>query len=1231
MAAELPRPGVEVVQEFASTSPTIVTPTLVPCNVGPFFEVIEALVSDGTLNEDAKLEDLYDQLEVTVSQSSFPSPRNNIDEVNVLEETIRCFFEFGGDLIEVSDESAYLTRFVDPDPTSRPYVVGTTAEPVGPPAGYDVDGRTLILSLDGHTSLSTSQFVAGSNLPTSNNVTVNFSAAVAGGRLTLQEVIDQINALLPGVAMTELEATTLLGVTPAGAADQLALVSTKYGAGASVVVRPQGTAIAGTDRLGFDPTYATIAVGSGFYAADDSDGDQVTPRLKIYKGCTQVLQNVFDPDTNPQTSQTAPFLDANIEAGDTLIADGVSIGDVTQVESDQLTMEVEQRIMSHDNKFAPRRVWVQANNLVYPPPASSFQAEMTGTVQCSAATPAYLATQNPGVLVPIGAAESFDVNVIEDGVALATQTVSSGAGWADLAACVSGINGTPDIDFEAYYANEFGEEVSAAYYTANTGTTYLGLRTKATNTGSGAGLTVVSSTVTTELGFTTLPLGDVGENVRYRKGTPAVMTSTAPVTGFAGTETIAYEVDRGGVPLAPSETFTLAVAGDLDLAVAEWNDKARHTEAYKSTNTGAESSTGTYLSVRTRGENVGLTAAEISLTTDGGTIFGTGDYNGTDTDLDSTNFQWSLDNSPKVWDVTFIADEDDDGVSLQQVLDKINEMTPGIAAASPDSPPFLVLTSGKYGEASEVETLTGTANLGLGMTDDDQEVGGGRPSPDMAIDISGNLVLQSQLLYDGLTGEPYSPGFAPVIVAYKGLRLDLSPEADNPALLVIDDIDTLEAAADPISTDNPGALMTFLSLINAPSVSIAAIGVPEVSADAPNGTPLGYAKCAEFLESEEVYAISTASQISTVHQTFMTHVNVMSEPEQKGERIYFFNPQIPDRAVPDIVGSGTDANSTATANEVLVEVNIAPALIAAGLDPNSDLNPDTGEIENHIYLDLGGDDKYYLIQRVDAGTQLTLRTDFVAGDGNDDAFFSADDLPTGIISDDWSVFIRGEQLLIPGTTKPDRNAIAETIQAASQAYGFRRAFYVHPDQVGINVTGLEQVVEGYYAASCVVGMCGELPPQQGFTNYPITGLTRVVGGNDMFTNSQLNVMAAGGVYILVQDAQGAPVICRHQLSTDLTSIETRELSITKVVDYTAKFLRTGLRNFIGRSNITQPFLDNLSTVIQGQLNFLTESGVLIGADINNIIQDADQPDTVLVDVTLDVPFPCNYIRLTLVI
>ena len=76
---------------------------------------------------------------------------------------------------------------------------------------------------------------------------------------------------------------------------------------------------------------------------------------------------------------------------------------------------------------------------------------------------------------------------------------------------------------------------------------------------------------------------------------------------------------------------------------------------------------------------------------------------------------------------------------------------------------------------------------------------------------------------------------------------------------------------------------------------------------------------------------------------------------------------------------------------------------------------------------------------------------------------------------------------------------------------------------------------------------------------------------------------------------------------------------------------TGLKTFIGRYNITQGFLDTLSSVLQGLGTFLVDTGILNGFKLNNIIQDADSPDTVLIDVTLDVPFPCNFIRLTLVI
>ena len=44
MAAELPRPGVEVIQVFRTVSPTVVTPTLVPAVVGACKQVVDVLV-----------------------------------------------------------------------------------------------------------------------------------------------------------------------------------------------------------------------------------------------------------------------------------------------------------------------------------------------------------------------------------------------------------------------------------------------------------------------------------------------------------------------------------------------------------------------------------------------------------------------------------------------------------------------------------------------------------------------------------------------------------------------------------------------------------------------------------------------------------------------------------------------------------------------------------------------------------------------------------------------------------------------------------------------------------------------------------------------------------------------------------------------------------------------------------------------------------------------------------
>jgi len=496
-----------------------------------------------------------------------------------------------------------------------------------------------------------------------------------------------------------------------------------------------------------------------------------------------------------------------------------------------------------------------------------------------------------------------------------------------------------------------------------------------------------------------------------------------------------------------------------------------------------------------------------------------------------------------------------------------------------------------------------------------------RPTPDLVIDSTGALNLKQDILRDS-EGIPIYASAA-IIIAYKALRLDVTARATTPSLLSIDDTTELESALAPITTDNPLGLMLYFMSINAPGITVSGIGVDETSSSNPDGTVDGFTRALTFLEAQEVYALAPSSQDPNVHQVCIAHVDEMSDPDAKGERIVFINPEMPGEAVPTMVNSGTDGDSTPVTNEFDTKLaSLSADIVAAGLDPGN-LTASAG-----LYLDIATNTKRYSVASI-SGTKVTVRVAFSAGE-NDDDFYSETNLPLTLISEAFTLYVRGEAL-VDSDGDPDYDAIAQAYQDLGKTYANRRVVMVAPEYVGANIESTEQKIKGYYLCAAIAGMCGQQPPQQGFTNFPIIGFTRPFGSNDVFSNKQMNIGAAGGTYWVIQEVTGGALTCRHQLTTDLTSIETRELSITKVVDFTAKFMRAGLRNFIGKFNITQPFLDTLSTVIQGQLSFLTESGVLIGGDLNNIVQDEDAPDTVLIDVTLDVPYPCNYIRLTLVV
>jgi len=1240
--AELPRPGVEVIQQFQTAAPTVINPTLVPFVTGPAKEIIEFLNSDGSINTGAK-QGIYEQLPEVIAQSAFPSPRGNISEVNVEESTIRAAMLFGGKLSQLDRDpgSAFL---VDWNTSGR--AAFRTPEITG--AGLALDGKTLVIALNQTVRLNTLSDIA-----------ITF-VTVGGGNLTAAQIVDQINTAV---------GDTVASLIVAGGNNRVQIASKLWGAGSSVTIRAGGSAntllVALTDSVEYRVEAA------GFYAQDQADNTTISPYIAWSRGnqfnngvitafttaittvasLGQLIQDSSGVDVYSEAQ--APALtftgggSIDLKVGDYFFADGVrpnTSAEVSRVEASRFKLGIINTQLStfddngniltavyDDSKvntllssvpFVPRHAWFRARKLAGINVAAAA-ATLTGSKVGTPATVATIVGAGAGGGPFALAGLTLKIDVTLDGVAQTQFTFTfTGGPFADMPAVVAAIGaGIPNVAA----TNDAGQ-----------------LRLSTTSTGADQAISLAAgSSAAAVLGYAALPTTDTGTDVQFQ-GVAPVLTSAAHTFPFTATaaQTLVVKLSAdGGTTFPTTRTFTwpVAVGPFANIAAllvplntaANWDGGTLPTQF-------VISSSGTNKIVITSALTGDLAAIKTDSTSTG--IVGAANAklqftsNQTDTgenDLSGLTFKFRLDSRPDIYTVVF---QDD---SLEDAVAEINHVVGfTVASIGGSLSSQLVLTSPLDGLASKVEIVSDGTNThalqAFGFTAGQIATGLGRPNPDFIVDDSGNVLIGGEILRNAVTGQPFGNSTAFLYIQYTGLRLDVSPRATHPALLSISDTTTLGTVLGPINQSNPLGLGMFFQIINAPGIACKGMGVAEATAGEPEGSLAAYAEVANFIQSEEVWAICPLTSSKVVHELFDAHVSFMSGAAQKGERILIECPLDPTRDNDSVIASGLSANTTATPNQLIVDSNPNQGLIDHGV--NSSLTiPQSADVFVEIQIVTGAvqETRRYNVQSVN-GVLLTFRVTFTGG-FNTDGFYTTIPLTETLVDANWSMLIRGETLLIPGSTLLDKDRVAATVAARSNSIKNRRVISLFPDTITAVVEGSDQNISSFFYGAGMTGMTASNPPQQGFTNLPSTGYTGVKGSQDTFSTQQLNTMAGGGTYIIVQDVQGGPVTSRHQLTTDLTSVETREFSITKVVDFVAKFMRTGLRNFIGTFNITQPFLDMLSTVIQGQLSFLEDGGVILGGDLNNLIQDKHSPDTVLVDVTLDVPFPCNYIRLTLIL
>ena len=175
-------------------------------------------------------------------------------------------------------------------------------------------------------------------------------------------------------------------------------------------------------------------------------------------------------------------------------------------------------------------------------------------------------------------------------------------------------------------------------------------------------------------------------------------------------------------------------------------------------------------------------------------------------------------------------------------------------------------------------------------------------------------------------------------------------------------------------------------------------------------------------------------------------------------------------------------------------------------------------------------------------------------------------------------------------------------------------------------------VAGYFLCAALAAFRSAAPPHRPLTRSQITGF----GTPDrtmQFSRAQLNTIASGGTWIVTSDITGA-VFTRHQLTTDMTSEETREDSITSNLDSISRVYKANFEPLIGKSNVTPDLLELIEGRIFTSFKFIhnlpypREIGPqMLSYELLELSQDPVLKSKVRIRIKPELPMPLNNLDL----
>lgn len=1220
-------PEVTIEQIQVTQSIDITTPTLAPFIFGVCREIVNALDdTTGSWNSISKYR-AYGQLPQTVPYLQFPSPRGNIDQVTIEDKYTRVFHDFGATINELSKTSNFLLSYNRAtQPIIRTDIIPADGWDLNPVAG----AKTLVL-------------VQNQTVPVLTNldVAVRFTS-VGNAKLSNDDTIKQIN--------TAYGKTVCRAVTLTGEARPRIEFFGSFGAAGSITIRGGASA---NSVFGFNAQTERIE-GAGFRGQDTQNGTSRTTWIEWFRGSYYLNGAVANlPAGDKYGFKTSDGLYVNsisgnvtyaaggieILVGDEFWGDGVQVGGaiITKIEASRFRLgklntvlstfdsagkvitavydPVQLGLMNDSKPFAPIYVWFKANEL-----------KSTGTP-----TAAILTGNTTGVAATVGLIEGgtiagpfsltglyLDFEVTVDGVATTSRFTFS-ASAADVPAVVTAI----------------GSGVAGLIFANNSGR----LRITTIKAGADQSVKLLSTgSANAILGFSTnADTFDAGTDVLYNATPAKLVTSgnTFPIT-LANNDKLVVKISTdGGVTYGTTKTHTSSGAtyntiDDLVTALAADNNLVGGglitigKSGVELTVTSVATGESNWLKIDATSNGVSPTKIAYTINQ---VAYGT-------TGITGMPLRFKLNYRTRIYEVTPQTN------SLTDLIKQINEAV-GVVVASGNT--SLVLTSTIKGYSSTVEVLNDVAGLTAARTlgflyPNTIAFGSGRPLPELVINSVGKYItIDGELLRNTLTGDPFDPAVSNLYIQYRGIRRDVSPAAKTidgqVSPIRIGNETELNAVLSPVSRENPLALALWLAFKDAPNSYIYCFGVDEISDEYPDGTPGAYQRILDAVEGQEIYTLAPLTDNMEILQNIVKNTANMNLPESGTERIAFINTKNPTRGVSTLVAEGVGGSTILGAtNSFVLDINPNTALVQAGINTALPI-----PVSANVYLEIkvGTKIRNYNVSNVNS-TILTLKTSFTATE-NVDGFFTTTPLTESLSDQEWNLFIRGNLLVITGSTIPDKQAIAENIYLKIQNYfnptinseSFGRYIYhIVADTITMTLPdGTIEQVPGYFASANYAGLNGVLAPQQPLTNYKITGYQNVSGTSGYFTKEQLDLIAGGGGFTLVNTGNGRPLFSRQQLATDTSTIETRELSIRKSLDFLKKLVRMRYLPFLGNRNITDQTLADIGMQNGAIKSYLEDTlKAFKSITFSKLIQDKQNPDQIFVDIMVQVLYPLNKIR-----